>query len=108
MEMVDLNKLRVYIDNKVASNIVSLGLKIDEGTMPFAVVNVHQRFPAEGLFNSGVEERVTGYVLENWRDEVLRLRSHNPETGEVAEDKEDVFEDESSGEFTEDPEEVED
>lgn len=87
MDIVDLSKLRVYIDNKIASNIVSLGLKIDESTMPYAIVNVHQRFPAEGLFNSGVDDRVTGYVLENWRDEVLRLRSVD-DKGEISEDKE--------------------
>ena len=92
MDMIDLTKLRIYLDNKSATNIVDLKLEINEGTLPLAKVKLTQRTPTEGLFQSGVKEVVTECALENWRDQVLRLRTLKKD-GSVTEDEEtsDVF-----------------
>lgn len=87
MDMIDLSKLRIYLNNKAASNITDLTIQINEGTLPFARVKLTQRFPSDGLFQSGVKEVVTDCVLENWRDQVLRLRTISKD-GAVAEDEE--------------------
>ena len=100
MDILDVTDVKIYLDNKVASQVTGLVLTINETTVPNAKGVLTRVVSNVGSFTAGIKEIQTDVLLENWRDKVIRLKSLTVDTSDQCEGSVDEEESMSEEEAT--------
>ena len=95
MDIIKINELKVYVDNKKISGLQRIDLSIS-GDSEMVCATLHIVKPApKGGFGKSTSETVDVY-LENWRDSVVRFRNTvQPVAQEAEVETEEDFADDS-------------